>query len=411
MTERNGGSVGIAERSSPFGKSGRPSYTAYEAHRRLFGRNFWKLVEIYSKRNLSFESDTIRAFSGILKSVEYDFGPAIWGVPQCAFVRGLTWSLSSYKPSLRRSEFPSWSWAGWRANTGSSLYFTNASTNYSDTWDVEWHHYRVREDGDFELVQIDDTMAVNAYGKRTKPRNPKRNRAPEVPTSLSESNNVADAEDADSGIYEEPAYPRTWGLSSSDYDKVMQEYNDKLKKYREGPEYRKRMEKYELQRKSNHTWMLSGHPKEQDYVELPIPPLAYDQTIMPPITHILRFYTSAATLVIDPLPDPDYQNPRHSMQVDHHTYHAIRLPDSGILLSHIELDPESQVAGRTVEFIYVSRGFHEPSDFHPGDEPQLLNIVMIEGEGEVKEKVQCCGMWDITQWRRAKPTWKLISLA
>jgi len=82
LTERNGGSVGIAERSSPSYKGIRgPSYTAYEAHRKLFGRNFWTLVEIYSKRNLSFESDTIRAFSGILKSIESDFGHAIWGVP------------------------------------------------------------------------------------------------------------------------------------------------------------------------------------------------------------------------------------------------------------------------------------------------------------------------------------------
>jgi hypothetical protein len=37
--------------------------------------------------------------------------------------------------------------------------------------------------------------------------------------------------------------------------------------------------------------------------------------------------------------------------------------------------------------------------------------MMIDGEGEVKQKVQSCGMWGLDQWRTAKPIWKLINLA
>jgi hypothetical protein len=152
--EDGGGSVYIAERSSPFRKPDRgPSYTAYEAHRRLFGRNFWSLVETYSRRQLSFESDAIRAFSGILKSIESEYGSAIWGVPQYTFARGLTWSLSPHNMSLRRSGFPSWTWAGWRGNTGSTLRFSDVLTEPSDIWDIEWHYYRLNDRGNTSLPE------------------------------------------------------------------------------------------------------------------------------------------------------------------------------------------------------------------------------------------------------------------
>jgi hypothetical protein len=64
--EHRGGAIHIAERADPSRKSSRrASYTAYEAHRPLFGKNFWSLVEVYSRRQLSFASDSIRAFSRI----------------------------------------------------------------------------------------------------------------------------------------------------------------------------------------------------------------------------------------------------------------------------------------------------------------------------------------------------------
>jgi hypothetical protein len=174
--ERDAGNVHIAERSDP---SRKPHidvtfYTAYEAHRSLFGgRNFWSLVEIYSKRQLSFESDSIRAFSGILKSIENEFGSALWGVPQYTFARGLTWDLSNCKMSLRRPEFPSWSWAGWRANDGSSLHFTDVllPRRMSGMWELDFYYYRLNErTGGYDLTSVDKSNDPDMWGIRPKER-------------------------------------------------------------------------------------------------------------------------------------------------------------------------------------------------------------------------------------------------
>lgn len=167
--ESSYGSVYIAERSDPSRKQIRsPSYTAYEAHRTLFGRNFWSLVEIYTRRQLSFESDSIRAFSGILKSIEPKYGSAIWGVPQFTFARGLTWLLSLDR-TLRREGFPSWSWAGWRGNTGSRLYFPNYLKAYGwldELWELDWYYYRLNEKGDYELTLVDTSKdGDDIFGK------------------------------------------------------------------------------------------------------------------------------------------------------------------------------------------------------------------------------------------------------
>lgn len=168
------GGVSMMERFNPRRKSmGQPRLTAYEAHQRLFGRNFWSLVESYTRRKLSFESDSIRAFSGILKNVETHSGPSVWGIPEYIFSRGLLWSLATHKMSLRRPQFPSWSWAGWRGNTGISLGFINLIKLRGDTiWDVHWHYYRLNNKGDYELVSVPpmqtDMWGMNIVGKYRK---------------------------------------------------------------------------------------------------------------------------------------------------------------------------------------------------------------------------------------------------
>ncbi|KAF5541756.1 heterokaryon incompatibility (HET) domain-containing protein [Fusarium mexicanum] len=111
---------------------------AYEPHGGLD-----KHIEAYSKRSLSFQSDTINALTGVFQLYLMMPTPTrhYWGIPMdynlhqyscwpvnsavikrkpftyfkgyvdLAFARGLCWRLD--KPSPRRSGFPSWSWAGW----------------------------------------------------------------------------------------------------------------------------------------------------------------------------------------------------------------------------------------------------------------------------------------------------------
>jgi hypothetical protein len=154
LREPNHGAVSIAERKSPYYKGrGQPGHTAYEAHQKQFGRNFWSLIEVYTQRQLSFESDSMRAFSGILKSIESEYEPAHWGVPEYYLARGITWSQSQHKLGYRRPQFPSWSWASWRGNTGSKIHFDNMLMQGSDIWNIDWHIYKLnKQTGAYELT-------------------------------------------------------------------------------------------------------------------------------------------------------------------------------------------------------------------------------------------------------------------
>lgn len=70
-------------------------------------------VEEYTSRDISFESDILNAFTGIMNiyrthgNLEFSYG-----LPTKHFMQFLTWdSAGLYE---RREEFPSWSWTGWR---------------------------------------------------------------------------------------------------------------------------------------------------------------------------------------------------------------------------------------------------------------------------------------------------------
>lgn len=94
-------------------------------------------VEQYTSRLLKFDQDSLNAFGGIIREFERRKNPVsqLWGLPcmdlkdpdeaPLYFHYGLTWKHTnncwdgSCMPR-RRSEFPSWSWAGW---AGGAVYF------------------------------------------------------------------------------------------------------------------------------------------------------------------------------------------------------------------------------------------------------------------------------------------------
>jgi hypothetical protein len=72
------------------------------------------IVSMYTERDISFQKDGLKAFSGVCKSLEHVFGPFSWGLSGCKseyFLWGLSWSL--YGNIRRRPDFPSWTWVGW----------------------------------------------------------------------------------------------------------------------------------------------------------------------------------------------------------------------------------------------------------------------------------------------------------
>ncbi|KAK8042179.1 hypothetical protein PG993_006702 [Apiospora rasikravindrae] len=81
-----------------------------------------RLVRNYSRRNLSYEADTMQAFLGILGMFSAADPPVyhVWGTPVTSGpCRNRTtpsmWLTCWYHetPSERRAGFPSWSWGGW----------------------------------------------------------------------------------------------------------------------------------------------------------------------------------------------------------------------------------------------------------------------------------------------------------
>ncbi|KAI9728595.1 MAG: hypothetical protein M1834_007623 [Cirrosporium novae-zelandiae] len=72
------------------------------------------LLDGYLHRDLTYESDILNAFQGILNALTPLFeGGFFWGLPTCLFDAALLWR-TSHSLKSRRPNFPSWSWLGWK---------------------------------------------------------------------------------------------------------------------------------------------------------------------------------------------------------------------------------------------------------------------------------------------------------
>jgi hypothetical protein len=69
------------------------------------------LVQYYSRRELTYESDAINAMAGLLHRLSARLGPLIKGLPIKLLDITLLWWHRN--PGKRRTSFPSYSWAGW----------------------------------------------------------------------------------------------------------------------------------------------------------------------------------------------------------------------------------------------------------------------------------------------------------
>jgi hypothetical protein len=74
------------------------------------------LLAFYFRRNMKFDTDSLPAFSGVLKVLSRRLGPFHHGLPKRYFGRSLLWNDAHHGIFERRKCFPSWSWAGWKWN-------------------------------------------------------------------------------------------------------------------------------------------------------------------------------------------------------------------------------------------------------------------------------------------------------
>jgi hypothetical protein len=76
---------------------------------------YFRLVNRYNKRDLTYDVDAMNAFSGICDTLSTQTGTTFfWGLPTRDFVRNL---LCSRGGKLRLIKvFPIWSWLAWNSN-------------------------------------------------------------------------------------------------------------------------------------------------------------------------------------------------------------------------------------------------------------------------------------------------------
>ncbi|KAI1807630.1 HET-domain-containing protein [Daldinia bambusicola] len=83
-----------------------------------FGLSLYsKQIEAYSLRSIREDSDAINAISAVLKRLEASHLTSgfYWGIPRQELLKSLVWRrCSSHTGLVRRPDFPSWSWAGWK---------------------------------------------------------------------------------------------------------------------------------------------------------------------------------------------------------------------------------------------------------------------------------------------------------
>ncbi|KAI5804405.1 heterokaryon incompatibility protein-domain-containing protein [Geopyxis carbonaria] len=90
---------------------------------------YTRLVEHYTARSLSFDSDALNAFTGVGKVLSEVHGPQYalhYGLLGTFLEQALTWQPATPAPLVRRPDFPSWSWVGWRG----AVKYRNSSSDW-----------------------------------------------------------------------------------------------------------------------------------------------------------------------------------------------------------------------------------------------------------------------------------------
>lgn len=78
---------------------------------------YCQAVAEYTRRKLTYQSDLLNAFQGIIQSFgsKLDGHPNFfhYGLPTSSFDQMFCWDTDSHYPHRRRPDWPSWSWLGW----------------------------------------------------------------------------------------------------------------------------------------------------------------------------------------------------------------------------------------------------------------------------------------------------------
>lgn len=111
---------------------------------------YFKLVEGYNHRNLTFESDAVHGFKAITTALTKSFpGGFYFGLPVFLFDLAMMWTGNS--PLSRRNDFPSWSWLGWNGEV-------KLPSGYAEAWNPDFNYRPLVVD----IKPLVDWYALNA---------------------------------------------------------------------------------------------------------------------------------------------------------------------------------------------------------------------------------------------------------
>lgn len=166
-----------------------------------------EMVETYTGRRLTYESDILNAFSGILNTIgRFSDEPFSAGLPLRSLPRALLWmSVKSSKrrldpPTQPGTQFPSWSWTGWY---GRATYEVTMLWQNRDCYPLKclMQDIRICSSSAEFLVLTDEPSSALHSGSCFLDRQPKAS-TPDSPTSDSEANEIDP--DLEKDIHEVP---------------------------------------------------------------------------------------------------------------------------------------------------------------------------------------------------------------
>jgi hypothetical protein len=170
------------------------------------------------------------------------------------------------------------------------------------------------------------------------------------------------------------------------------------------------------------TYQLPDHPGGLTYNGSPTPLLDYSARTVPPISHIIRFWTSSASLFISPEPVDQPVGHTGTDVLLGARHYEVSIPSIEERIFTVYLEKQwRDTSGDIGEFIVVSPGDENSfpvdeelsdDDYEEQNKSVFLNVMLIEWSGGVASRVQMVeSPIETRQWRRAGPIWKLISLA
>jgi len=125
-------------------------------------QQYFDLVHGYNIRDLTFQSDAFKAFTGIMDALSPFYRSGfLFGIPELFFDLGLLWIGKI--DAVWRPGFPSWSWLGWQTSITTELSMLPSLLNVSE-WNnvrsipvIKWYKTR-RSTGKMEEID-------NSYSK------------------------------------------------------------------------------------------------------------------------------------------------------------------------------------------------------------------------------------------------------